>query len=108
MNPQLQVVTISNITPSLFNQLRLEHGETLSCPCSNSNVPYKKFVSNSIKHHPVCSSIFVSEEWITALNDPMASRYLIMDFRTTAHAQVSDSVNVSACHIPMIISLGCT
>jgi hypothetical protein len=89
MSPQTRIVTISNITPSLFNQLQLEHGETLSCPCSNTIVPYNIFVSNTVKFHPICSSIFVGIEWITALYDSMASAYLIMDFRTTARAQVS-------------------
>ncbi|CAF1304006.1 unnamed protein product [Adineta steineri] len=86
-NPQSQLVTISNVTPSLFNQLRLEHDETLSCPCSNSIISYNKFVSNHATFHPICESLFVSEKWIQALYDPMASKYLIMDFRTTAHAQ---------------------
>ncbi|CAF1550521.1 unnamed protein product [Adineta steineri] len=86
-NPQSQLVTISNITPSLFNELRLEHDETLSCPCLNSIISYNKFVSNHATFHPICESIFVSEKWIQALYDPMASKYLIMDFRTTAHAQ---------------------
>ncbi|CAF0856911.1 unnamed protein product [Adineta steineri] len=86
-NPQSQLVTISNITPSLFNELRLEHDETLSCPCSNSIISYNKFVSNHATFHPICESLFVSEKWIQALYDPMASKYLIMDFRTTAHAQ---------------------
>ncbi|CAF3541749.1 unnamed protein product [Adineta steineri] len=87
MNPQPQVITISDITPSLFNKLRLEHPETLSCPCSNTSVLYHIFVSNFITFHPICSSIFVSKEWIEALYEPMASAYFVMDFRTTAHAQ---------------------
>ncbi|CAF0945400.1 unnamed protein product [Adineta steineri] len=87
MNPQTRAITLSNITPSLYNQLRLEHPETLSCPCTSTSISYKTFVSNTIVYHPICTSVFVSEEWIKALYDPYASSYLVMDFRTTASSQ---------------------
>jgi hypothetical protein len=89
--PQTRTIKIPDITPSLFNQLRLEYGETLSCPCSTTAVSYKIFVSNTISFHPVCSSVFVSQQWIEALYLAYASEFLVMDFRTTASAQVSES-----------------
>ena len=88
MNPQTQLVTVSNITPLLFDRLYLEHGETLSCPCKNTTVSYEAFVSTTISFHPVCSSVFVSEQWIKAVYLPYASTFLVMDFRTTASSQV--------------------
>ncbi|CAF4335304.1 unnamed protein product, partial [Adineta steineri] len=48
---------------------------------------YKNFVSNTIKLHPVCSSRFVSQEWIHALYLSNASQYGVSDFRTTASSQ---------------------
>ncbi len=89
ITPSSQTITISHVTPVIFNQLYLEHAETLSCPCSTITVPYKDFVSNTITFHPVCSSIFVSQQWIQALYFINASRYGVTDFRTTANAQVS-------------------
>jgi hypothetical protein len=83
------MITISSITPVLFNKLYLEHAQTLSCPCSKSITPYKEFLSNTIRFDPVCSSIFVSQEWIKALYYPDASRYGMGDFRTMASSQVS-------------------
>ncbi|CAF1152034.1 unnamed protein product [Adineta steineri] len=85
--PQTRIITVSNITPSLFEQLRIEYGETLSCPCSTTTVAYSEFVSNTIIFHPVCSSVFVSQEWIEALYLSNASAFLVMDFRTTASSQ---------------------
>ncbi|UJR20240.1 hypothetical protein I4U23_023371 [Adineta vaga] len=85
--PQSEVVTISNITPSLFVQLHRDHAETLSCACTNTIVPYEAFVSNTIKFDPVCSSIFISNPWIEALYLSYASALLVMDFRTTASSQ---------------------
>ena len=90
--PQSEVVTIKHITPSLFEQLYIEHGETLSCPCSTAIVSYKDFVYNNISFDSLCSSIFVSKEWIEALYLSYASTLLVMDFRTTASSQVSKSI----------------
>ncbi|CAF1116554.1 unnamed protein product [Adineta ricciae] len=85
--PQTETVTILHITPSLFNQLRSDHGETLSCPCSTTFIAYENFVLNNLSIDPLCSSIFVSEQWIQSLYVPVASSFLMMDFRTTAYSQ---------------------
>ncbi|CAF3706074.1 unnamed protein product, partial [Adineta steineri] len=87
IHPQMRTITVSNITPSLFEQLRIEYGETLSCPCSTTTVPYSEFVTNTIIFHPVCSSVFVSQQWVEALYLSNASAFLVMDFRTTASSQ---------------------
>ncbi|CAF3979496.1 unnamed protein product [Adineta steineri] len=50
--PTSRTVTISNLTPSLFDQLHREHGETLSCPCSTITIPYSTFVTNNVSFHP--------------------------------------------------------
>ena len=115
-NPQTRIVTISNITPSLFNQLQLEYGETLSCPCTTITVLYNTFVSTTISFHPVCSSVFVTREWIEALYLTYESAFLVMDFRTTGSSQVwesfllqdifycyqiKDSPEVYSCHCEM-------
>lgn len=57
---------------------------------------YKVFISNTISFHPVCSSYFVSQEWIEALYHPDASRYGSPDFRTTAASQVSQRTIVQS------------
>lgn len=91
INPQSKTVSISNITPALFIQLRRDHSETLSCPCTNTIVPYEVFVSNTIEFDPVCSSAFISRQWIEALYVAYASALLVMDLRTTGSSQVSRS-----------------
>ncbi|CAF0990012.1 unnamed protein product [Adineta steineri] len=52
LSPTSRIVTISNLTPSLFDQLHREHGETLSCPCSTITIPYSTFVTNMVSFHP--------------------------------------------------------
>ncbi|CAF1040155.1 unnamed protein product [Adineta ricciae] len=87
MRPESRTITTSPITLDLFEQLYIKHSTTLSCPCSKVAIPYNIFVSNLITFHPVCSSIFISEEWIRTLYLSDASRYGTLDFRTTANSQ---------------------
>lgn len=90
LNPQIQVVTVSNITPALFNDLQTRYGESLLCPCATRIVLYNSFITNTVDFHPICSSIFVSQQWIEALNIPNAAVLGMTDFRTTASSQVSE------------------
>ena len=91
INPQKRTVTVSNPTLSLCNQLQRQYGDTLSCPCSAVSSPYKTFVSNTISLHPLCSSGFVSDEWVKALYFPFASLFPQTDIRTTAFSHVRSS-----------------
>jgi hypothetical protein len=88
MGPKSEMKIISNPSPDLFKKLYNEHGETLSCPCSTTTVPYKDFVTNTVSFHPVCSSIFIDQQWVEALYLPNASSFFVVDFRTTAYSQV--------------------
>lgn len=83
-----RTVTISKLSPLLFEQLHRDYSETLSCPFSTSTIPYNTFVFNNVSFHPICMSNFVSREWIEALYLPLASAFYIEDFRTTAFSQV--------------------
>lgn len=89
INPQTRQRTVRNITGPLFEQLRLDYVETLTCPCSNVTLSYEMFVSIDVTFDAVCSSMFVEKQWIEALYLPYASILQIQDFRTTAHSQVS-------------------
>ncbi|CAF1271698.1 unnamed protein product [Adineta ricciae] len=87
ISPQTRLITASDITPSLFDRLQQNHADTLSCPCSTTTIIYNDLVSNTVALHPLCSSIFVSQQWIEALYIANASAYVVMDFRTTAKSQ---------------------
>ena len=79
---------VSPINYHVYKQLYLEHIDTLSCPCSRIAIPYRDFMSSNITFHPVCNSMFVSEQWTEALYLPNASWYAMWNFQATAHAQV--------------------
>ncbi|UJR18688.1 hypothetical protein I4U23_005595 [Adineta vaga] len=80
-------IVISDITDMIFDKIHFKDKENLSCPCSNTIISYKKFISNEIKYHPICSSKFISQQWIDALYSTNASRYRARDFRAIAHSQ---------------------
>jgi hypothetical protein len=85
---QTKVITIYNPSLEIYNQYQKEYPTTLNCPCKTTIMPYKNFLITKIVMHQICSSDFVSREWIDAFYIPDSSRYGAMDFRTTANAQV--------------------
>ncbi|UJR07206.1 hypothetical protein I4U23_011494 [Adineta vaga] len=82
-----ETLIIYDITPDIFDQLYAEHGQALSCPCSTIIIQYKNFISHNITMHPVCSSIFISKEWIEGLYFGNESLYSVWDFRKSAYGQ---------------------
>lgn len=86
---ETRVITVELVTSSLFRELYSKHADTLSCPCSETIVPYERFVSNAVSFHPLCTSVFVKNEWIEALYLSSTSTFSAMDFRMTASSQVS-------------------
>ncbi|CAF1332836.1 unnamed protein product [Adineta ricciae] len=84
---QTRLNTVSNVNSALFDKLRADYDETLSCPCSTNLILYDTFVSNTITFHPICSSYFVSREWIDFLYLSDVFKYFMMDFRATASYQ---------------------
>ncbi|CAF1442578.1 unnamed protein product [Adineta ricciae] len=87
ITPQTELITVSNIDESLFNKLYHKHANSLSCLCSTTAVPYANFTTHTISFHPICSSVYVREEWIKALYLSHSSTFLVMDFRTSASSQ---------------------
>lgn len=88
MTIQSRLTIISQIDVEKFSKLYSEYGERLSCPCSTIQIPYEEFVSSSIRFHPVCTSLFVSQTWIEGLYLSNRTSYPIGDFRRTANSQV--------------------
>ena len=89
MKPQARTIVITDIDANKFEKIYLKYGDTLSCPCSKLAISYQTFVSNAIRFHPVCTSFFVTQQWIQALYLPDRSLYGIGDFRKTASSQVT-------------------
>ena len=74
------VYTVSLPTFQQFNDLNLQHAESLSCPCSKISSNYRAYIHLTYSLHPVCKSIYVTERWrqfITFTTESIA----FVDFR---------------------------
>jgi len=88
LNPTVQTVTVSNLNENIFNELSDKYGAALVCPCSSITIPYRDYLSNEIEFDPICSSLFVENDWVHSFYLVNASDYQTADFRSVAHAQV--------------------
>jgi hypothetical protein len=84
---QARIVTI--ISPSLtdFEHLTNKYPSTLSCPCSQTSISHGQFLTFDPQYHQVCSSGFITQEWISSLFNVVMNDYHPLDFRVVAFAQ---------------------
>ena len=79
--------TVTSPSLSLFEHLSNRYPSTLSCSCSKPIISYDAFLSFTPRYHQVCSSVFVSQPWISTLFSFQLSHYYPLDFRTAASSQ---------------------
>ncbi|CAF1210515.1 unnamed protein product [Adineta steineri] len=66
---QVRTETIQNPSQMIFENLNEKYMSTLQCPCNSIANSYDIFTSISPTFHPICSSLFISNEWIVSLSD---------------------------------------
>ncbi|CAF1237186.1 unnamed protein product [Adineta ricciae] len=82
-----QDIEIQYPTLSLYNELQRKY-PSINCRCSNISIPYEQFVHFAPRYHQICSSDFVTQQWIDYLyNSTTTHFYFIVDFRLTASLQ---------------------
>ena len=54
-------------TQKTFERLVKDHPSTLKCPCTQLSIAYGLFSQVNVQLHQVCSSSFVSTEWIQSI-----------------------------------------
>ncbi|CAF1287551.1 unnamed protein product [Adineta ricciae] len=50
-----------------YARLNSSYSQTLSCPCKQISISYKAILDVNYTFHQICTSIFVSEEWINTI-----------------------------------------
>lgn len=80
-------VTLHRFSIDDFEQLEYLYPETINAHCSEISIPYYKFLSFSSLFHEVCSSSFVSTQWIASLFSLNATSHNILDYRAFGFAQ---------------------
>ncbi|CAF0935258.1 unnamed protein product [Adineta steineri] len=81
---QSTMVTIPNPTKEQFQSLPIN----AKCSCSHISIPYGKFMSLEASFHQVCSSNFITNRWLNAIDSKTNTTYLaFQDFRRIGNAQ---------------------
>ncbi|CAF4869060.1 unnamed protein product [Rotaria sp. Silwood1] len=79
------------IKPSLSNykDLLKDHSYSLQCSCSQISIPYETFLYIEPRFHDLCSSQFISDEWIHYIygEGNLSRRFSFDDYRYTAPGQ---------------------
>jgi len=84
-------ITIQTPSETTFNQLSIEYSSTLSCPCEQSLINQDEFISFDPQYHPICTSQFVNQTFISSyLSDMNMSNYWPLDYRImiASHFQI--------------------
>ena len=68
--------TVQNPTLSRYLELETLKLDNLACPCKSISVPRQKFISLEPIYHDVCSSVFVSSDWIGYLDILLTNEFL--------------------------------
>lgn len=55
---------VSNPSLETYQYLEMLHTKRLTCPCSNTAILYREFLSLSPIFHQICSSKFIGDVWI--------------------------------------------
>ncbi|CAF1033314.1 unnamed protein product [Rotaria sordida] len=84
-------VTVQIKKPSLSNYKNLlkDHSYSLQCSCSQISFPYETFLNIEPHFHDLCSSQFISNEWINYIygEGHLSRRFSFNDYRYSAPGQ---------------------
>ena len=82
----VKTVTIRAPTLADYDDLYQQHPQTLSCPCTQISMIYSTFLEINHTLHPVCSSVYVRDEFIRYLSSANSSGLRALDFVKTCSA----------------------
>ena len=69
LSQETKIVTVPQPPQSTYERLRTRYSDTLQCPCGNVSIPNSNFtVHLEAILHPICSSGFITDEWLTYVN----------------------------------------
>ncbi|CAF0810930.1 unnamed protein product [Rotaria sordida] len=86
-----KLVTVQIIKPSLskYKDLLKDHSYSLQCSCSQISIQYETFLNIEPHFHDLCSSQFISDEWIHYIygEGHLSRRFSFDDYRYSAPGQ---------------------
>jgi hypothetical protein len=87
---QTHTVTISSPSEGIFQQLSTRYSSRFSCSCKQSSIRQDEFLSFNPQYHPICTSQFINQTFISSLSDMNVSDYWPLDYRImiASHFQI--------------------
>ena len=78
---QTQTITITSPSEIVFESLSQNYRSTLSCPCTQTSISQKHFISFNPQYHSICSSQWTNHSFISLyLSDAKMSEYWQLDY----------------------------
>lgn len=87
--PKSVSIQISKPSLSTYQVLLKDYSDSLQCSCSQISISYETFLSVESRFHDLCSSEFISNEWINYLygEGHLSRRFSFDDYRRSAPGQ---------------------
>jgi hypothetical protein len=79
-----KTIYIEAPTLAVYSQLYAANPEMYTCTCGQSTIYYDVFLNIQYTMHEVCSSIFVTQDWISYLAMSAQAMLPVGDFRSTS------------------------
>ncbi|CAF1532558.1 unnamed protein product [Adineta ricciae] len=83
---QYESQTISSPDYSSYTNLQKKYSNSLTCSCTKATIVYQHFVDINALFHRVCSSDFISQQWIDFLFQVDSTSIYPIDIRTSLSA----------------------
>ena len=81
----VQTITIESPSYDQYLKVYEQYPQSLTCPCSVLNIRHDTFVQIEANFHHICDSIFVSDNYLSILNDIAALRPVILQSTVLQH-----------------------
>jgi len=79
-----QTRTVKQPTVSVYMELQKQYSQTLICPCTQIGINYEQFISFHPAFHQICSSDFITTQWVKLFAYPHDSLIYTLDLRSIA------------------------
>ncbi|CAF1202969.1 unnamed protein product [Rotaria sordida] len=88
-SPSSSTVQIIKLSLSKYKDLLKDHSYSLQYSCSHISIPYETFLSIEPHFHDLCSSLFISDEWIHYIygEGHLSHRFSFDDYHYSAPEQ---------------------
>ena len=73
LSVRTQNFIVQNPSQTIYENLQATYPMTIQCPCNGIIISYGTFMSLSPQYHPVCSSLLVSNGWISSVSAGQAT-----------------------------------